>query len=76
MEEQKETNKVLQRMLEIMAQNEARIQTKELTSESEGLIDKAEKEGEEATKKLQTTFDRIHDKLFPRWCAIASRSES
>ncbi len=64
MEEQNETNKLLQRMLEIMAQNEARIQTKELTSESDGLIDKAEKEGEEATKKIQTTFDRIHDKLF------------
>jgi len=64
MKEQKETNNLLQRMLDIMAQNEARIQTKELTSDTDGLINKAEKEGEEATKKLQTTFDRIHDKLF------------
>lgn len=64
MEEQKETNKLLQRMLEIMAQNEARIQTKELTSDSDVLINKTEREGTEATIKLQVTFDRIHDKLF------------
>ncbi|MFY0603024.1 MAG: hypothetical protein JXQ93_03680 [Flavobacteriaceae bacterium] len=64
MKEKKETNKILQRMLEILAKNEARIQAKELVSESDELIDKAEKEGEDATKKIQTTFDRIHDKLF------------
>ena len=38
MKEQKETNNLLQRMLDIMAQNEARIQTKELTSDTDGLF--------------------------------------
>lgn len=60
----KETNKILQRILEILAKNEARISTNELSAEGDKLIEKAEKQGEEASNKLQSTFDRIHDKLF------------
>jgi hypothetical protein len=64
MTDPKETNKILQRILEILAKNEARISTNEFSSEGDKLIEKAEKEGEEASKKIQTSFDRIHDKLF------------
>ena len=60
----KENNKILQRILEILAKNEARISTNELTAESDNLIEKAEKEGDAAAIKIQSTFDRIHDKLF------------
>ena len=59
-----ETDKILQRILEILAKNEARVSTNELTSEGDKLIEKAEKQGEEASSKIQSTFDRIHDKLF------------
>ncbi|WP_299112849.1 hypothetical protein [uncultured Winogradskyella sp.] len=64
MESQKETNRLLQKMVELLAKNEARIETNELTSTADGLIKKAEKEGDEAAKKIQSSFDRIHDKLF------------
>ncbi|KAA1241557.1 hypothetical protein [Aquimarina sp. RZ0] len=64
MEEPKETNKLLKQMLKLLAENEARISTNELTSESNKLLNKAEKEAEEATNKIQSTFDRIHDKMF------------
>lgn len=60
----KGTNEILQRILDILAKNEARISANELTSESDHLINKAEKEGDEAAKKIQSSFDRIHDKLF------------
>jgi len=59
-----ETNKILQRILEILTKNEARIEINELTSESDRLIKKAEKDGDDASQKIQSTFDRIHDKLF------------
>ncbi len=59
-----ESNKILERILELLAKNEARISTNELTSEGDNLLDKAEKEGDEASKKIQSSFDRIHDKLF------------
>lgn len=55
-----QTNKIL----ELLAKNEARISTNEFSAEGDKLIAKAEKEGEEASKKIQSTFDRIHDKLF------------
>lgn len=64
MEEYKETNKILQQILKLLVKNEVRIDSNERMSEGDGLIKKAEREGEEASKKLQTTFDRIHDKLF------------
>ncbi|MCF8716474.1 hypothetical protein JM658_16755 [Joostella atrarenae] len=64
MTDSKETNKILERILEILAKNEARVSTNELTAEGDKLIEKAEREGEEASKKIQSTFDRIHDKLF------------
>ncbi|REH50596.1 hypothetical protein C7448_104208 [Tenacibaculum gallaicum] len=64
MGENKETNEILQQILKLMAKNEVRIDTKERMSEGDGLIKKAEKEGEDAANKLQTIFDRIHDKLF------------
>lgn len=60
----KETNKILLQILELLTKNEVRISASELTSDGEKLIEKAEKEGEEASKKIQSTFDRIHDKLF------------
>lgn len=59
-----QTNKLLEKILELLAKNEARISTNEFSSEGDKLIEKAEKEGEEASKKIQSTFDRIHDKLF------------
>lgn len=64
MNESKETNKILQRILELLAKNEARISTNEMTAEGDKLIKKAEREAEGASKKIQSTFDRIHDKLF------------
>ena len=64
MTESNETNKILQRILEILAKNEARIEMNELTSDTERLIKKAEKDGDDASQKIQSTFDRIHDKLF------------
>lgn len=64
MSDTKETNKILQRILEILAKNEARISTSELTAEGDELVKKAERDGEEASKNIQSTFDRIHDKLF------------
>ena len=60
----KETNKILEKILALLAKNEARISTNEFSAEGDKLIEKAEKEGEEAIKKIQSTFDRIHDKLF------------
>ncbi|WP_339662965.1 hypothetical protein [Croceibacter atlanticus] len=60
----KENNKILQRILEILAKNEARISTKEMTAETDKLIEKAENEGDASALKIQSTFDRIHDKLF------------
>ncbi len=59
-----QTNKILEKILELLAKNEARISTNEFSAEGDKLIEKAEKEGEEASKKIQSTFDRIHDKLF------------
>ena len=59
-----QTNKILEKILELLAKNEARISTNEFSSEGDKLIEKAEREGEEASKKIQSTFDRIHDKLF------------
>lgn len=64
MEDIKRTNEILQRVLEILAKNEARKSINELSAESDKTIEKIEKEGEEAVKKIQSTFDRIHDKLF------------
>ncbi|WP_400072920.1 hypothetical protein [Zobellia russellii] len=59
-----DSNEILKQILELLAKNEARISTNELTSEGDKLIEKVEKEGEEASRKIQSTFDRIHDKLF------------
>lgn len=64
MSESKETNKILQRILELLAKNEARVSTNEITAEGDEIIKKFEREAEDATKKIQSTFDRIHDKLF------------
>jgi len=55
MEESKETNKILQRILELLAKNEARISTNEISAEGDNLLDKAEKEGEEF-KLVLTVF--------------------
>ncbi|CAM1342210.1 hypothetical protein [Tenacibaculum amylolyticum] len=64
MSESEKTNKVLQQILDLISKNDARLEVNELTTESESFIDKAKKEADEATKKIQSTFDRIHDKLF------------
>ncbi|WP_165750571.1 hypothetical protein [Cellulophaga sp. Z1A5H] len=58
------SNKILEQIVKLLAQNEARISTNELTAEGDNLLDKAEREGDEASKKIQSSFDRIHDKLF------------
>lgn len=58
------SNKILKQILELLAKNEARISSKEITFEGDKSIEKAEREGEEASRKIQSTFDRIHDKLF------------
>lgn len=59
-----QTNKILEKILKLLAKNEARISTNEFSAEGDELIQKVKKEGEEASKKIQSTFDRIHDKLF------------
>ncbi len=64
MENSQETNKKLDKIIELLARNEVRNQSKEMTSESDSLIKKAEKEGDAAAIKIQSSFDRIHDKLF------------
>ncbi|MBI6121247.1 hypothetical protein [Salegentibacter maritimus] len=64
MESNKETNRKLDKIIELLAKSEVRNQSNEMISDSERLIKKAEKEGDEASIKIQTSFDRIHDKLF------------
>ncbi|CAM1370472.1 conserved hypothetical protein [Tenacibaculum litoreum] len=43
MSESKETNKILQRILELLTRNEARVSTNEMTAEGDELIKKAER---------------------------------
>ncbi len=62
--EDSKTTKLLEQIRDLLQKNEARVSVDELTSESERLIKKAEKEGDEAATKIQSSFDRIHDKLF------------
>lgn len=57
-------NKILQQILEILSKKETKVLNEELVSETNGLIEKAEKQAEEASIKIQSHFDRIHDKLF------------
>lgn len=64
MTESKETNKILKQIAEILVKNDVRISSDEMMAEGDKLIEKAEREGEDASKKIQSTFDRIHDKLF------------
>lgn len=64
MKEPKETNILLSKIIELLAKNETRISTNELMSDGDNLIRKAEKDGDEVSKKIQSSFDRIHDKLF------------
>lgn len=59
-----DTNKLLKQIVELLSKNEARISANEHSVEGNKLITKTEKEGEDATNKIQTAFDRIHDKLF------------
>ena len=62
--EDSKTTKILEQILKLLQKNEARVSVDELTAEPNSLIKKAEKEGEEAAQKIQSSFDRIHDKLF------------
>ncbi|MFK7748258.1 MAG: hypothetical protein AB8B65_07710 [Kordia sp.] len=64
MNNSKETNTILNKILEILVKYQVGNEVKEMGEEADSLIKKAERQGEEATKKLQTTLDRIHDKLF------------
>lgn len=64
MEDSKENTRLLRKMVELLAKNEVRIDTNERFSEGNKLIDKAEREGDAAANKIQSSFDRIHDKLF------------
>lgn len=59
-----QTTKILEQIRDLLQKSETKRTADELTSESERLINKAEKEGDEAAQKIQSTFDRIHDKLF------------
>lgn len=63
MDDSKNT-KILEQIRDLLQKNEVRISTDELTSESENRIKKIEKEGDDAALKIQSSFDRIHDKLF------------
>ena len=60
----KEENKILKQILELLAKNEARINVNELTAESGDIIKEFKNDASEALKKIQSTFDRIQDKLF------------
>ena len=62
--ETSKTTKILEQIRDLLEKNEARVTTDELTADTERLIKKAEKEGDEAATKIQSSFDRIHDKLF------------
>jgi histidinol dehydrogenase len=62
--EDSKTTEILVEIRDLLQKNETRVSVDELTSESEPLINKVEKEGDEAALKIQSSFDRIHDKLF------------
>lgn len=62
--EDSKTTDILKQIHDLLQKNEARVSADELTSESERLIKKAEKDGDEVAQKIQSSFDRIHDKLF------------
>ena len=64
MNEVNEPNKVLEKILNILTKNEVRISINESIAEGDRLIKKAEKEGDDASKSIQSSFDRIHDKVF------------
>ncbi len=55
--EDSKTTEILEQIRDLLEKNEARISADELTSESERLIGKAEKEGDEAANKIQSSFD-------------------
>ena len=59
-----EADNLLKQILEILQKNENRIAVDERFAEGDELIKKIKDEGEEASNKIQTYFDRIHDKLF------------
>ena len=64
MSEKKEDTKVLKEIRDLLQSIDAREETNELISESNGLIKKAEKRSNDALNKIGSSFDRIHDKLF------------
>lgn len=59
-----ETNIILKQILKVLIKNEVRISNNESTKESNEITEKFKNDSEDATKKIQSTFDRIHDKLF------------
>lgn len=64
MSEKKEDIKLLEEIRDQLKSINAREETDELFSESNGLIQKAEKRSDDALNKIGSSFDRIHDKLF------------
>ena len=64
MSEKKEDTKLLKETRDLLQSIDAREETNELISESNGLIKKAEKRSNDALNKIGSSFDRIHDKLF------------
>lgn len=64
MSEKKEDTKLLKEIRDLLQSIDAREETNELISESNGLIKKAEKRSNDALNKIGSSFDRIHDKLF------------
>ena len=58
------TLKVLEQIRDALNKINSREDLNELTSEADSLIKRAETRVDEALKKIGSTFDRIHDKLF------------
>lgn len=64
MDENKSMLKLLEEINITLQSIDNRLDTKETFSDSEKLIDKLEKRVEYSTIMIQSTFDRIHDKVF------------
>lgn len=64
MEDNKKTLELLEEINKTLQAIERRIDTKEIFSESEKLFENVEERVKTATNHIQSSFDRIHDKVF------------
>lgn len=64
MTENKTTLELLEEINNTLQAIDRRLDTKEMFSESNKLIENAEKRVENSTNLIQSSFDRIHDKVF------------